>query len=147
MSRSSSPIYIPSRSASPELTYPNTGNTPFPPASPTPFTGNIPIPLINTCTSTPDSIPTYVQDYEDAANDLMVAHITRMMGLTSKKATAFVAMYQSILEPFLHGVSPPPRPPTPEPLCIPPCYHNLSLVAPDYELMDSETFPLPPPIP
>ena len=105
---------------------------------------------MNTHTSTPDSIPTYVRDYEDAANDLMVAHMTRMMGLTSEEATAFVAMHQSVLKPFLHGVSPPPRPPTPptsELLCIPLCYHNLSPEAPDYELLDSEEFPLPPLIP
>ena len=60
MSHSSSPIYIPLHSASPELAYPNAGNTPFPPASPTPFAGNIPIPPMNMCISTPDSIPTYV---------------------------------------------------------------------------------------
>ena len=147
MSRSSSPIHIPSRSTSPELAYPNTGNTPFPSASPTSFAGNIPIPPMNTCTSTPDSIPTYVREYEDIANDLMVAHMTRMMGLTSEEAMAFVAMHQSVLKPFLCGISPPPRPPTPptpEPLPVPPCYHNLSPLAPNYELMDSEEFPLPP---
>ena len=60
MSRSSSPIYIPSCSASPELAYPNIGNTPFPPVSPTPFTGNVPIPPMNTHTSTPDSTLNYV---------------------------------------------------------------------------------------
>ena len=70
MSRSSSPIYVASRSVSPELAYPDAGNTPFPPVSPTPFVGNVPIPLMNTRTSTPDSIPTYVWDYEDVANDL-----------------------------------------------------------------------------
>ena len=77
----------------------------------------------------------------------MVAHMTRMMGLTSEEATAFVAMHQSVLEPFLCGVSSPPcppTPPTPEPLCVPPRYHNLSPVAPDYKLLNSETFPLPP---
>ena len=150
MSRSSSPIYIPSHSASPKLTYPDTGNTPFPPVSPTPFMGNTPIPLMNTHTSTPNSIPTYVQDYEDAANDLMVAHMTRMIGLTSEEAMAFIAMHQSVLEPFLCSVSPPPRPPTPptpEPLILPPRYHNLSPEAPDYNLPDSEAFPLPPLVP
>ena len=109
--------------------------------------GNVPIPPINTRTSTPDSIPTYVQDYEDAANDLMVAHMTRMMGLTSEEATAFVIMHQSVLEPFLCSVSPPPCPPTPptsELLMMPPHYHNLSPEAPDYDLMDSVEFPLPP---
>ena len=147
MSRSSSPIFVFSHSASPELTYPNAGNTPFPSASPTPFAGNVPIPPMNTHTSTPDSIPTYIRDYEDAANDLMVAHMSRMMGLSSEEATAFVAMHQSVLEPFLRGVSPPPCPPTsptPEPLMMPPRYHNLSPEAPDYNLMDSEAFPLPP---
>ena len=77
----------------------------------------------------------------------MVDHMVRMMGLTSEEVTAFVAMHQSVLEPFLCGVSPPPRPPTPptpEPLMVPPHYHNLSPEAPDYDLMDSETFPLPP---
>ena len=63
---------------------------------------------MNTCTSTPDSIPTYVQEYEDAANDLMVAHMIRMMGLMAEEATAFVAMHQSVLKPFLRGISPPP---------------------------------------
>ena len=80
----------------------------------------------------------------------MVAHMTRMMGLTSEEATAFVAMHQSILEPFLHGVSPPPRPPTPptpEPLPVPPHYYNLSPDTPNYELIDSEAFPLPPLLP
>ena len=146
MSRSSSLIYVPLRSTSPELAYLNAGNTPFPPASPTPFTNNILIPPMNTHTSTPNSIPAYIRDYEDTANDLMVAHMTRMMGLTSEEATAFVAIHQSVLEPFLCGVSPPshpPTPPTPEPLCIPPCYHNLSPEAPNYELIDLETFPLP----
>ena len=150
MSRSSLPIYVPSHSISPKLAYLNVGNTPFPSASPTPFTGDIPIPPMNTHTSTPDSIPTYVQDNEDTANDLMVTHMTRMMGLTSEEATAFVAMHQSVLKPFLRSISPPPRPPTPptpEPLPIPPCYHNLSPKAPDYKLVDSETFPLPPLLP
>ena len=142
-----SPIYISSRSVSPELAYPNVGNTPFPPASPTPFANNIPIPPMNTRTSTPDLIPNYVREYKDAVNDLMVAHMTRIMGLTSDKATAFVAMYQPVLEPFLHSVSPPPRPPTPptpEPLPVPPHYHNLSPAPQHYELLDSEEFPLPP---
>ena len=150
MSHSFSLIYIPSRSASPELTYPDAGNTPFPPASPTPFANNVPIPLMNTCTSTPNSIPTYVRDYEDATNDLMVTHMTRMMGLTSEEATAFVAMHQSVLEPFLCSVSPPPRPPTPptpKPLMLPLRYHNLSPEAPDYNLLDSEEIPLPPLVP
>ena len=97
MSRPSSLIYIPLCSASPELTYPDAGNTLFPPASPTPFANNIPILPMNTHTSTPDSIPTYVREYEDTANDLMVAHMTRMMGLSSEEATVFVAMHQSIL--------------------------------------------------
>ena len=77
----------------------------------------------------------------------MVAHMSRMMGLSSEEATAFVAMHQSVLEPFLCGVSPPsrpPTPPTPEPLMMPLRYHNLSPEAPDYNLMDSEAFPLPP---
>ena len=76
--------------------------------------------------------------------------MTRMMGLTSKEATAFVAMHQSVLEPFLRGISPPsypPTPPTPEPLPVPPHYHNLSPKAPNYILLDSEEFPLPPLIP
>ena len=130
MSRSSFPIYISSRSTSPELAYPNAGNTLFPPASPTPFANNIPILLMNTHTSTPDSIPNYVQEYKDVANDLKVVHMTRMMGLTSKEVTAFVAMHQSVLEPFLCGVSPPPRPPTPptpEPLPVPPATTTLAL--------------------
>ena len=69
------------------------------------------------------------------------------MRMTSEEATAFMAINQSILEPFLRGVSPPPRPPTPptpEPLMMPPCYHNLSPKAPDYDLIDSVEFPLPP---
>ena len=69
------------------------------------------------------------------------------MGLTSEEAIAFVAMHQSVLEPFLCSVSPPPyppTPPTPEPLPVPPHYHNLSPDAPNYELIDSEAFPLPP---
>ena len=147
MSRSSSPIFVSSCSASPDLAYPSAGNTPFPPASPTPFAGNTPIPPMNTHTSTPNSVPNYVRDYEDAANDLMVAHMIRMMGLTADEATAFVTMHQSVLEPFLCGVSPPPRPPTPptpEPLPVPPCYHNLSPAPQHYELLDSEAFPLPP---
>ena len=72
------------------------------------------------------------------------------MGLTSEEATAFVAMHQSVLEPFLCGVSPPPRPPTPptpKPLPVPPRYHNLSPAPQDYELLDSEEFPLPPLVP
>ena len=147
MSRTSSPIYIASCSASPELAYPDAGNTPFPPVSPTPFANNIPIPPMNMRTSTPDSTPGYIREYEDTANDLMVDHMIRMMGLTSEEATAFVAMHQSVLEPFLHGVSPPPHPPTPptpKPLMVPLCYHNLSPEAPDYDLVDSEAFPLPP---
>ena len=132
------------------------GNTPFPPASPTPFAGDVPIPPMNTHTSTPNSIPTYVRDYEDAANDLMVAHMIRMMGLTSEEATAFVAMHQSVLEPFLRGVSPPPRPPTPpappiistpEPLMVPPRYNNQSPRLPSYNLAESAAFLLPPPVP
>ena len=101
---------------------------------------------MNTCTSTPDSTPGYVRDYEDVANDLMVEHMVRMMGLSEEEATAFVAMHQSVLEPFLHSVSPPPRPPTPptpEPLPVPPHYHNLSPPPEHYELLDSEAFPLP----
>ena len=147
MSRASSPIYIASRSASPELAYPDAGNTPFPPVSPSPFANNVPIPPMNTHTSTPDSTPGYVREYEDTANDLMVDHMIRMMGLTSEEVTAFIAMHQSVLEPFLHSVSPPPRPPTPptpEPLMVPPRYHNLSPEALDYDLVDSEGFPLPP---
>ena len=138
------------RSASPELTYPNAGNTPFLPASLTPFANNVPIPPMNTCTSTPDSIPNYVQEYEDAVNDLMVKHMTRMMGLSAEEATAFVDMHQSVLEPFLCSVSPPPRPPTPptpEPLPVPPRYHNISPAPQHYELLDSEVFPLPLPAP
>ena len=123
--------------------------------SPTPFAGDVPIPPMNTCTSTPDSIPTYVRNYEDTANDLMVAHMIRMMGLTSEEATAFIAMHQSVLEPFLHGVSPPPCPPTPptppvvstpEPLMVPPRYNNQSPQLPNYDLAKSVTFPLPPPV-
>ena len=60
MSHSTSPIYISSCSASPELAYPNAGNTLFPPSSPTPFANNVLIPPMNTHTSTPDSIPNYV---------------------------------------------------------------------------------------
>ena len=77
----------------------------------------------------------------------MVAHMTRMMGLSDEEAMAFVAMHQSVLEPFLHGVSPPPRPPTPptpEPLPVPPHYHNLSPTPTHYKLLNSKAFPLPP---
>ena len=77
----------------------------------------------------------------------MVMHMAQMMRMTSEEATAFVAMNQSILEPFLHGVSPPPcppTPPTPKPLMMPPHYHNLSPEAPDYDLVNSIEFPLPP---
>ena len=147
MSRSSSPIYIPSHSTSPKLTYPNTGNTLFPLASPTPFANDVPILPMNTHTSTPNSIPNYVREYEDAANNLMVVHMTRMMGLTSDEATVFVAMHQSVLKPFLCSVSPPPcppTPPTPKPLPVPPRYHNLSPGPTHYELLNSEEFPLPP---
>ena len=102
---------------------------------------------MNTHTSTPDSIPTYVCDYKDATNDLMVAHMSRMMGLSYEEATAFIAMHQSVLKPFLCSVSPPPHPPTPptpEPLPVPTWYHNLSPAPQHYELLDSEEFPLPP---
>ena len=135
MSCSSSPIYISSCSALPELAYLNTGNTPFPPVSPTPFANNIPIPPMNTHTSTPSPTPQFVRDYEDAANDAMVTHMAHMMRMTPEEATTFIAMNQSILEPFLQGISPPPRPPTPptppvnptpEPLMVPPRYNNLS---------------------
>ena len=105
---------------------------------------------MNTRTSTPSPTPQFVQDYKDTTNDAMVAYLARMMQMTSEEATAFMAMNQSILEPFLRGVSPPPRPPTPptpEPLMMPPHYHNLSPEAPDYELLDSEEFPLPPLVP
>ena len=79
----------------------------------------------------------------------MVAHLAQMMRMTSEEATAFMAINQSVLEPFLCGVSPPrpPTPPTPEPLMVPPCYNNLSPEALDYELVDSEVFPLPPLLP
>ena len=108
---------------------------------------------MNTHTSTPDLIPTYIREYEDAANDLMVMHMARMMGLSDEEATAFVAMHQSVLEPFLRSVSPPPRPPTPptpptpEPLPVPSRYNNLSPPPKHYELLDSEAFPLPLPAP
>ena len=74
----------------------------------------------------------------------MVKHMVRMMGLSEEEATAFVAMHQSVLKPFLHGVSPPP---TPEPLPVPPCYHNISPAPLHYKLLDSKQFPLPPPAP
>ena len=149
MSRSSSPIYVSSCSASPELAYPNTGNTPFPPVSPTPFANNIPIPPMNTRMSTPSPTPQFVRDYKDTTNDAMVTHMACMMRMTPEEATAFVAMNQSILKPFLRGISPPPRPPiisTPEPLMVPPRYNNLSPQLPNYNLMESVKFPLPPPI-
>ena len=146
MSHFSSPIYIPSCSSSPELAYPDAGNTPFLSGSPTPFANDVPIPPMNSHVPTPTT-PQYIRDYEDAANNAMVEHMARMMRMTPEEATAFVAMNQSILEPFLRGVSPPPRPPTPptpEPLCVPPHYHNLSPEAPNYNLIDSVEFPLPP---
>ena len=147
MSHSYSPIYVPSRSSSPELIYPSAGHTPFPPSSPTPFAGNAPIPPMDLHIPTPTT-PQYVQDYENAANDVMVIHMARMMRMTSEEATVFVAMNQSILEPFLCSVSPPPHPPTPptpEPLPVPPHYHNLSPEAPDYDLIDPVEFHLPSP--
>ena len=150
MSRPSSPIYIPSCSTSPELAYLNVGNTPFPPASPTPFANNVPIPLMNTYMSTPSPTPQFIRDYEDAANNAMVTHMAHMMRMMPEEATAFIAMNQSILKLFLHRVSPPlrpPTPPTPKPLHIPPHYYNLSPKAPDYELLDSEEFLLPPLVP
>ena len=49
----------------------------------------------------------YIRDYEDAANNAMVEHMAQMMRMTPKEAMAFMAMNQSILEPFLRGVSPP----------------------------------------
>ena len=115
MSRSSSPIYISSLSASPELTYPDAGNTPFPPSSLTPFSNNVPIPPMSSRVPTPTT-PQYIRDYKDATNNAMVRHMAQMMSLTLKEATAFVAMNQSVLEPFLCSVSPPPRSPTP-PTC------------------------------
>ena len=72
-----------------------------------PFAGDAPIPPMDSRIPTPTT-PQYIRDYEDAANNAMVAHMARMMRMTSEEATAFVAMNQSILKPFLCAVSPPP---------------------------------------
>lgn len=80
----------------------------------------------------------------------MVTHMARMMRMTPEEAAAFVAMNQSVLEPFLHGIFPPPHPPnppTPKALMVPPRYYNLSLEVPNYNLINSIEFPLSPLIP
>src|SRR5579863_671829 len=140
MSCPSSPIFVPSHSSTPELQYPAAGNTPYPSASLTPFAGETPIPPLSHH-STPDSIASYIYDYKDATNNAMVEHLMQNLGIPMEEAITFMAMNQSVLEPFLCGVSPPPPSSIPHPP-VPSCQPSSDLDIPTYAAEDPMPAPL-----